>query len=103
MIHVIATIQLHPGKRDAFLEIFRALVPVVHREEGCIEYGPAIDFDAGIGRQPPNRDDAVTVIEKWDSVDALKAHLAAAHMQTFREQVADIVTNIEVRTFRPAG
>ena len=43
MIHVIAIITAKPGNRDAILEAFRANMPAVHAEAGCIEYGPAID------------------------------------------------------------
>ena len=50
MIHVLASIQVKPGKRNAFLEIFKTNVPNVLQEEGCFEYSPAVDIDA---RLPP--------------------------------------------------
>ena len=102
MIHVIATIQTAPGRRDAFLAAFQGLVPLVRAENGCVEYGPAVDVDAGIGDQPAARGDVVTVIEKWESVAALQDHLAASHMQRYREQVKDIVAGVEIRVFEPA-
>ena len=43
MIHVIATVQLAPGTRGPFLEEFRKVVPLVRAEDGCLEYGAAID------------------------------------------------------------
>src|SRR5215472_9540762 len=43
MIHVLAIITAKPGMRDAILKEFRANMPAVHAENGCIEYGPAID------------------------------------------------------------
>jgi Antibiotic biosynthesis monooxygenase len=43
MIHVVAIITAKPGMREAILKEFRANVPAVHAEQGCIEYGPAID------------------------------------------------------------
>jgi quinol monooxygenase YgiN len=48
MIHVVAIITAKPGNREAILEAFRANVPAVHAEAGCIEYGPATDAD-GVG------------------------------------------------------
>ncbi|MCB1804273.1 MAG: antibiotic biosynthesis monooxygenase, partial [Candidatus Competibacteraceae bacterium] len=39
MIHVLATIQLKPGQRAAFLQEFHQVMPKVHQEQGCIEYG----------------------------------------------------------------
>ena len=102
MIHVIATISLQAAGRDAFLAAFRELVPKVHAEAGCIEYGPAVDVAAGITGQPPVRDDVVTVVEKWKSVEALAAHLAAPHMLAYREQVKDTVLSVEIRVLKPA-
>src|SRR2546429_3769935 len=45
MIHVIAVITAKPGKRGAILEAFRANVPAVRAEKGCMEYGAAIDAE----------------------------------------------------------
>ena len=45
MIHVLAIITAKPGKRDAVLTEFKANMPAVHAEKGCIEYGPAIDAE----------------------------------------------------------
>src|SRR5437870_3932554 len=91
MIHVIATIEVAPGKRDAFLAEFRKLMPQVHAERGCIEYGPAVDLPVGLPMQDTPRAEAVMVIEKWADVDALKAHLAAPHMTAYRERVKDLL------------
>ena len=46
MIHVLAIITTLPGKRDEVLAHFRANMPAVHAEDGCIEYGPVIDAEA---------------------------------------------------------
>jgi hypothetical protein len=45
MIHVIAVIAAKPGKRDAILQAFRANVPAVQAEKGCLEYGAAVDAE----------------------------------------------------------
>src|SRR5260370_41351084 len=49
MIHVLAIITAKPGKREEVLAAFRANMPAVHAEQGCIEYGPAIDAEGGGG------------------------------------------------------
>jgi len=46
MIHVIAVITAKPGLRAQLLDLFRANVPNVLAEDGCIEYGAAMDIDA---------------------------------------------------------
>ena len=102
MIHVIATIELAPGTREAFLAEFRKLIADVRAEAGCIEYGPAIDAETGIPTQFKIGPDRVTVIEKWESVDALKAHAVAPHMQAYRVRVKDFVRGMELRVLAPA-
>ena len=37
MLHVLAYITTKPGRRDAVLKEFRANMPAVHAEDGCIE------------------------------------------------------------------
>jgi quinol monooxygenase YgiN len=101
MIHVIATIKTAPGKRDDFLVAFSELVPDVQAEAGCIEYGPAVDLPTALNSEP-TRDEIVTVIEKWDSVEALHAHLKAPHMLRYRDRVKDIVASIAIRVLEPA-
>jgi quinol monooxygenase YgiN len=100
MIHVIATIELVEGKRDAFLDEFRRIIKIVRDEDGCIEYGPAIDVETEVGDPP--RPNVVTVVEKWASVPALEAHLKAPHMARYREMVRDLVTGIKIQVLKPA-
>ena len=84
------------------MKLFRALVPQVLAETGCIEYGTAVDLENAIDGQPAARPDLVTVIEKWQDPAALRAHLAAAHMQQFRDNVKELVAGVEIRVLDPA-
>lgn len=102
MIHVIATIDLAPGTREAFLAEFRQNIANVRAEAGCIEYGPAIDAETGIAAQHRIGADRVAVIEQWESVDALKAHAVAPHMLAYRGRVKDFVRSVELRVLSPA-
>ena len=103
MIYVSATIESARGRRDAFRAEFHKLVPAVREEEGCIEYGTAIDTDSGIDAQQPLRNHVVTVMEKWASVDALKAHLVAPHMLEYRPKVKNIVIETKLVILEPAS
>jgi len=71
MIHVLASIQVKPGKKNVFLEIFKTNVPNVLQEEGCVEYSPAVDIDAGLPPQVLN-ENIVTIIEKWETLEILQ-------------------------------
>ena len=60
MIHVVAVITAKPGKREEILKHFRANMPAVHAEKGCIEYGPAIDADPALSFQAKYGPDTVS-------------------------------------------
>lgn len=102
MIHVLATIRLAPGKREEFLAEFRRLVPQVRAEQGCLEYGPAIDLPTGLPAQVPPREDVVMVIEKWSDLDALSAHLMAPHVASYRARVKSLILGTELQILQPA-
>jgi quinol monooxygenase YgiN len=102
MIHVIATIEVRPGRRKKLLAEFNKNVPNVLAEEGCIEYGPTVDVASGLMVQPPLRENIVVILEKWASLAALKAHTKAPHMATYREAVRDLVVRVDLQVLEPA-
>jgi quinol monooxygenase YgiN len=101
MISVIASIRVKAGKRSEFLQLFKANVLKVRAEKGCIEYFPAVDVDSGL---PPQVLDEhrVTIIEKWESLDALRAHLTAPHMLAYKEKVKDLVEDVALKVLQEA-
>ena len=102
MISVLATIEIAAGRRDEFLRLFAELVPKVRAEEGCVEYGPWVDLASNIASREDVRADAMLAIEKWESVDALEAHLIAPHMLEFRKSVEGLVDGISLDILEPA-
>jgi len=97
MIHVIATVNIVEGRRHEFLAEFHAIVPEVLQENGCLEYGPTIDFDSGLDRQDPVQNNVVVILEKWESIEHLKAHLVAPHMTRYRTRVQEMVLSSNLR------
>jgi quinol monooxygenase YgiN len=95
VIDVIASIRVRPGRLDEFLTVFKALVPEVLAEDGCHGYYPAVDIDTGLAAQVKDPD-IVTIVEKWRDVDALRAHLEAPHMLSYRERAADLVESVSL-------
>ncbi len=93
MIHVVAVITAKPGMRSQILEAFRANVPAVHAEKGCIEYGPAVDADGAGALQTKFGPDTFVVIEKWESLEALRAHGASPHMAAYAAKTRDMVAS----------
>lgn len=102
VIHVIAALTTAPGRRDELIAAFKELAPQVHAEQGCIEYGTAVDVATPIDAQEPLRSDVVVVVEKWDSIEALQAHLAAPHMEAFRNSMSEVITGISLQILEPA-
>ncbi len=101
-VHVLAIITAKPGLRDEILKAFRANVPRVHTEVGCIEYGATIDAE-GVGNlQTRFGDDTFVVVEKWESLPALKAHAAALHMAAYGAKTKDMIDSRVIHVLSPA-
>lgn len=101
-VYVVATIAVKEGKLDEFVKIFKANVPNVLAEDGCVYYSPVVDVDSGIDMQGALRADVMVVMEKWTSLEALHAHLKAPHMDTYREAVKDLVTGVDLQVLKNA-
>ena len=101
MIHVLASLQIKEGHVAEFSEIFKANIPNVLKEQGCIEYAPAIDVPTGLPPQALDKN-LVTIVEKWESLDDLLAHLSAPHMLTYGERVKDIVVDKSLKILQNA-
>jgi quinol monooxygenase YgiN len=101
MIHVLAVITAKPGQRDAILEAFRGNVPAVRAEQGCIEYGAAVDADGFGSLQTKYGPDTFVVVEKWESADALKAHAAAPHMAAYAAKTRPLIESRVIHILSP--
>jgi len=101
MINVIASIYIREGRLSEFIEIFKLNIPNVLKEKGCIEYVPTVDVLTDL---PPQKldDNVVTIIEKWNTLDDLQAHLSAPHMLAYKENVKDLVDKISLKILKEA-
>ena len=102
MIQVLAVITAKPGKREEVLKHFRANVPAVRAEKGCIEYGAAIDADPALPIQTKYGPDSFVVVEKWESMEALKAHAAAPHMAAYGAKTKELLASRVIHILSPA-
>lgn len=101
MVNVIASIRVKEGLRADFIEILKSNIPAVLEEEGCVRYAPAVDIDAGLPTQSLDPS-VVTVIEKWNNLEDLKAHLEAPHMLAFRERVKGMIEGVSLKVLESA-
>ena len=102
MVHVVAVITTKPGLRDEVLAIFKANVPAVLAEEGCIAYVPTVDAAGFGGSQVEFGPDSFVVVEEWASRETLKAHAVAPHMKAYGERVKDMLADRAVHVLDPA-
>ena len=101
MIHVLASIQLTPGHRDDFLREFAQVAIPVRQEAGCIEYGAAVDAVTDLPMQQQLGENVVLIIEKWESLAHLKAHLVAPHMSDYRIRIKPFVQSVQLQVLEP--
>jgi quinol monooxygenase YgiN len=84
MIIVHATIPTKPGRRDELLEPAQACIEQTLNEAGCISY--ELFFSAA---DP----DKALMVERWESSEALGAHLQSAHLAKLGADIADILSS----------
>lgn len=101
-VHVVAFITAKPGQRPALLEAFLDNVPNVLAEDGCLEYQATVDAEGVGGFQAEVGEDTFVVVEKWASLDALKAHAAAPHMAAYAEKAKDMIAGRVIHVLSPA-
>lgn len=101
MINVIASIHVKVGLLEEFVEIFKANIPDVLEEKGCLEYAPTVDVPTSLAPQK-KEENVVTIIEKWASLDDLMAHQSTPHMTAYRERVKNLVDKVSIKVLREA-
>ncbi|WP_330346958.1 putative quinol monooxygenase [Streptomyces sp. NBC_00582] len=69
---LVATIIAKPGQEELVEKTFKAAIPAVHAEPGCLLY--ALHRKAGTTGE-------FVMIEKWASQEALGAHMKGAAMR----------------------
>jgi quinol monooxygenase YgiN len=102
IVHVLAIITAKPGRRAELLKAFQANVPNVHAEDGCIEYVATVDAEGAGSVQTRFGEDTFVVVEKWASLDALKAHAAARHMAAYAARTKDLIASRVIHVVSPA-
>ena len=102
MIHVLAIITAKPGMRERILEAYRANVEAVRAEAGCLAYEAVVDVQEAAPGFAQFGADSFVVVEKWASMDALRAHAVAPHMKAYASQVKDLTASRAIHVLEPA-
>jgi quinol monooxygenase YgiN len=101
MVIVHASIRVKKGKIEEFLKQFKAFAVKVRKEQGCIEYFPAVDFQPKLPPQVVD-ENIVTIIEKWESMKALNVHLISPAMQEHQKNEKDLVEEASIKILKEA-
>lgn len=103
MLTVLAEIRTRPGAhhRQAVIDSFAIAVPLVLKEEGCHGYSPLVDHAAQVAFQA-TAPDSIMMVEQWETVAHLEAHLNTVHMKEHNERVKDSVLDVHIRILEEA-
>ena len=86
-ILVLAKIEPKEGCQDSIIEVSKELIDESLLEEGNIDYQLL----------KPINGDTLTFVEKWESLDALKRHMASPHFLNFTDDTEEFVKNMDVQ------
>ena len=88
-VWVLCRFDLKPeADKAAYIAQTKEILDTVRAEDGCIEY--RLLGDAVTDWEKPQRfgERTLWMLEKWASVNSLKAHLATPHMKAFGPKVS---------------
>ena len=78
MIVVQVEVMVEPGSASKAVDAVKAMETATRKEAGCLKYAFSVDIaDPGM----------IRVTERWESMDAIKAHMASPHMAEFNKAV----------------
>ena len=101
VIHVMAVITAKSGMREKILDVFHQNSPTVHKERGCIEYIATSDANNAGELQTKFGDDTFVVVEKWESLGALKDHATSPHMAEYAKKTKDLIESRIIHVLSP--
>lgn len=88
---VVAIFLAKPGEEEKLEALFRGVIPITLKEEGCISYQLNRDLDL------PRR---FIWTEEWESREHLEKHASAPHIAAVLAQISDLVEHAEVIPLR---
>jgi len=94
MIFVIATLTLNPGMEEVLLKAAAPAIAATRQEEGCIGY----DLHKSMTDER-----TFVFVERWESREALSAHMQAPHFKVWRAAGAPAIASRRIEIITPEG
>ena len=90
-VWVMCRFDLKPdADRAEYIAKTKEILGAVRAEDGCLEYRLLGDCDTDWERPQRFGDRTLWMLEKWGSVNLLKAHLETPHMKAFGPKVSGL-------------
>jgi quinol monooxygenase YgiN len=67
-----------------------------------VEYTPTFDAETSLPVQGARRDNVVVIVERWENLAHLEAHLIAPHMMEYRPKVREFISRVGLQILEPA-
>jgi quinol monooxygenase YgiN len=97
MLHVIVVMRIREGRMQDFLAACEELRPLVLAEAGCHGYEYTRDAVSPFNPEQPLEADRITLLERWESLEALKAHLETPHMKAAGAKMKGMRASVDLR------
>ena len=95
MLIVVVEVGVNDGAIDRVKDTIKMMEDETRKEAGCTTYAFSIDI---------NDANTVRIIERWESMDALRAHFKSPHMAAFNTALGDLQpTSFDVKCYDIAG
>ncbi len=91
MIKVVAKGYFLEGKAEEAIKLYKELVEKTRTEEGCISYSLFRDIED---------DSILTMIEEWESKDALDKHFKTEHFTRLVPMIGKLRKSSEVNIYK---
>ncbi|HOA20312.1 MAG TPA: putative quinol monooxygenase [Sedimentibacter sp.] len=91
MIKVVAKGYFLEGKAEEAIKLYEELVEKTRKEEGCISYSLFRDIED---------DSILTMIEEWESKDALDKHFKTEHFTKLVPMIGKLRKSSEVNIYK---
>ena len=95
MLIITGHIAMDPDKIDGATPHLVAHMEATRAEEGCLDY---------VLNPDPSRPGVVSIFERWETQEAVDAHIRAPHIAEFQSKVAGFgVTGMSVTSYEAAS
>ena len=102
MIHIAVTMIVKEGRMSEFIAACKKLRPLVLEEKGCQGYEYGRDIASPLSIQEPIDPNRITLFERWESIEALKAHMQSPHMKEAGAAMNDLRSSVVARVCESA-